>query len=45
MRWISHAARIEEMGNAYNFLKENDPADDLGVDRRTILECNLVKWD
>jgi hypothetical protein len=32
------------MRNAYN-LKRRDPLEDLGVDRRIILEFILEKWD
>jgi hypothetical protein len=42
MRWTGHAARMGEMRNTYKEnLKGRDYSEDLGIDRRIILEWIL----
>jgi hypothetical protein len=46
MRWSGHAARMEEMKNAYKILVSlsgRDYSEDLGVDEMIILKWVLLK--
>jgi hypothetical protein len=48
MRWASYVTCIEEIRNAYKILVEKvegkSNSEDLGLDRRIILECILGEW-